>query len=76
MFEVLPCVSLNPPSTLLIHLYPYQRNDDLAIRVCLEVVLLLEALAEDTVVVDFAVDGQRDGSLFVDERLSTGVYPE
>jgi hypothetical protein len=74
MFEVLPCVSLNPPSTLLIH--PYQRNDDLAIRVCLEVVLLLEALAEDTVVVDFAVDGQRDGSLFVDERLSTGVYPE
>jgi hypothetical protein len=74
MFEVLPCVSLNPRSNLAYH--PYQRNDDLAIRVCLEVVLLLEALAEDTVVVDFAVDGQRDGSLFIDERLSTRVYPE
>ena len=41
---------------------------------CLEVVRLLQALAEDSVVVDLAVDGQRDGSLIVDKRLSAGVY--
>jgi hypothetical protein len=57
-------------------IHPYQRNDDLAIRVCLKVILLLEALAEDAVIVDFAVDGQRYGSLIVDERLSTRVYPQ
>jgi hypothetical protein len=28
------------------------------------------------VVVDFAVDGQRDGSLIVDERLSARFCPE
>ena len=50
-----------------------QRNDHLAIRVCLEFVGLLEALAENAVVVDLTVDGQRDGSLLVDERLSAGV---
>jgi hypothetical protein len=53
---------------------PHQRNDDLAIRVCLEVVWLLEALAEDSVVVDFAIDSQRDSLLLVDERLSARVY--
>jgi len=38
--------------------------------VCLEVVRVLEGLAEDSVVVDLAVDGQGDGSLIVDEWLS------
>jgi hypothetical protein len=52
----------------------YQRNDDLAIRVCLEVVWLLETLAEDSVVVDLAVDCKRDGSLIVDERLRARVW--
>jgi hypothetical protein len=42
--------------------------------VCLEVVWLLQAVAEDTVVVDFAIDSQRDGFLFVYERLGTGIY--
>jgi hypothetical protein len=42
--------------------------------VCLEVVRLLEAVAEDAVVVDFAIDSQRDGFLVVDERLGTGIY--
>jgi hypothetical protein len=51
-----------------------QRDDDLAIRVCLELVRCLEALAEDAVVVDLAVDRQRDGSLLVDERLGARVW--
>ena len=56
-------------------MFEVQRDDDLAVRVCLELVRCLEALAEDTVVVDLAVDGQRDGSLLVDERLSARVCP-
>jgi hypothetical protein len=40
--------------------------------VCLEVVRGLERLAEDSVVVDFTVDSQGDGSLIVDEGLSAG----
>jgi hypothetical protein len=51
----------------------YQRNDNLAIRVCLEVVRGLERLAEDSVVVDLTVDSQGDGSLIVDEGLSAGL---
>jgi hypothetical protein len=51
----------------------YQRYYDLAVRVCLEVVRLLEAFAEDTVVVDFAIDGQGDGALIVDQRLGARV---
>jgi hypothetical protein len=42
--------------------------------VCLEVVWLLEALAEDSVVVDLAVDGKGYRSFIIDKRLSTGVY--
>jgi uncharacterized protein YkvS len=41
--------------------------------VCLEVVWVLEGLAENSVIVDLAVDSQRDGSLIVDERLSARV---
>jgi hypothetical protein len=41
--------------------------------VCLEVVRVLEGFAEDSVVVDLAVHGQRDGSLVVDEWLSARV---
>jgi hypothetical protein len=52
---------------------PYQRNDDFAVRVCLEVVGRLEALAEDAVVVDFAIDGERDSLLLVDQGLRTRV---
>jgi hypothetical protein len=56
-------------------MFEVQGDDDLAIRVCLEFVGLLEALAENAVVVDLAVDGQGDGTLLVDERLSAGVCP-
>jgi hypothetical protein len=54
MLEVLPELAC------AIHthaLCSYQRNDDLAIRVCLEVVWLLQSFAENTVIVDFAIDG-------------------
>ena len=51
----------------------YQRNDNLAIRVRLEVVLGLQLLAQDTVVVDLAVDGKGKSLIIVDEGLGTGV---
>lgn len=54
-------------------MFEIQRDDDLAIRMCLEFVGLLQALAENAVVVDLAVDGQRDGSLLIDEWLSARV---
>jgi hypothetical protein len=40
---------------------------------CLEVVGVLQALTEDSVVVNFAVDGQRDTLVIVDEWLSARV---
>jgi hypothetical protein len=52
------------PCKLLLSIYiyssAYQWDNDFAVRVCLEVVFLLEALAEDTVVVDLAIDRQGD----------------
>jgi len=48
-------------------------DDDLAVRVCLERVRFREALAEDFVVVDLAVDGKSDGFVLVENRLSTSV---
>jgi hypothetical protein len=41
---------------------------------CLEIVRLLQALAEDSVVVDLAIDGQGNSFFFVHERLSARVY--
>jgi len=41
--------------------------------VCLEVVRLLQALAENTVVVNLAIDRQRHGLLVVDKRLSARI---
>lgn len=52
----------------------YQGNDDLTVRVSLEVVLGLQVLAQDTVVVDFAVNGEGEGGVIVDKGLSTGVW--
>jgi hypothetical protein len=51
----------------------YQRNDDLTIRVSLEVVLGLQGFPQNTVVVDLAVDGEGKGLVIVDEGLGTGV---
>jgi hypothetical protein len=49
----------------------YQGNDNLAIRLCLEVVWLLQVLSDLTVVVDLAVDGKDDGVIGVGQGLST-----
>jgi hypothetical protein len=43
---------------------------------CLEVVLLLQSLSQDPVVVDFAVDGQGNAAIIVDEGLRSGVWCE
>jgi hypothetical protein len=40
---------------------------------CLEVVGCLEALAKDAVVVDFAIDGKRDGLILADQGLCARV---
>lgn len=53
---------------------PYQRDDDFAVRVCLESVWLLEVLADDLVVVDFTVDSQCNAAIIVHQRLCTAVW--
>lgn len=40
---------------------------------CLEVVVGLQSLSQDTVVVDFAIDGQDEGFVLVDKGLRSGV---
>lgn len=55
------------------HVTTYQRNDDLAVGGGLEVVRVVEALADQTVVVDLTVDGQNDGVIGVGEGLSAGL---
>lgn len=52
----------------------YQRSDDFAVGMCLEVIWCLQFLSDDTVVIDLAVDGQGKVSIFADEGLSTGVF--
>jgi hypothetical protein len=44
--------------------------------VCLEVVLGVQVLAEDTVVVDFTVDSEGQGLVIVDKGLGAGVWKE
>jgi hypothetical protein len=51
----------------------YQGNDNFTVRVCLEVVLGVKALPQKTVVVDFAIDGEGEAAVLVDEGLGTGV---
>ena len=41
----------------------------------LEVVLGIQTFSQDTVVVNFAIDSQGEGSIFVNEGLGTGVCP-
>lgn len=40
---------------------------------CLEVVRLLEALPEDAVVVDLAIDSESNGLVIVEERLGARI---
>jgi len=44
--------------------------------VCLEVILVLERLSEDSVVVNLSVDGQVDVSILADKGLSSTVCTE
>lgn len=49
-------------------------NDDLAVRMRLEVVRLLQRLSNDAMVVDLAVDCQCNSVVIVDQRLSACVH--
>ena len=51
----------------------HQRNDDLAVRCGLEVIRLLQALSNQTVVVDLAIDGENDGLVGIGKRLGAGL---
>jgi hypothetical protein len=51
----------------------YQGNDDFAVRVGLEVVLVVKVLADGSVVVDLTVDSEGEGAVIVDKGLGTGV---
>jgi hypothetical protein len=51
----------------------HQWYDDLAVRVRLERVGRLEALAYPAMVVDLAVDGQNDAVVLVGQRLRAGL---
>ncbi len=51
----------------------YKWDNNFAIGVSLEVVWLLQILANDSVVVDLTIDGERDGLVGVGEWLSTGL---
>lgn len=46
-----------------------QRNDNFAVGVCLEMVWGLKSLANDSVVVNLAIDGQGDAIILVGKRL-------
>jgi len=50
-----------------------QGNDDLAVGVGLEGVGFGEVLAQDLVVVDFAVDGEGDGLIVAEDGLGAGL---
>lgn len=51
----------------------HQRNDDLAIGMCLEVVWCLQGLANQPMVVDLAVDGKNNGVIGVGQGLSAAL---
>lgn len=82
--ENIPSSMLQRPVPCSLYWHEYWREDDvrrhthqvhdhLAVGMCLERSGVLERLSEVKVVVDFAVDGEDDGLIVVDERLGTGV---
>lgn len=76
MNQISNCSPLQDCILILCLSFTYQRNDDLAVGVSLEVVLGLEGFPQNTVVIDLAVDGEREGLVIVDEWLGTGVWTE
>jgi hypothetical protein len=53
--------------------HTHQRNDDFAIRGGLEVVGLLQALPDQTVVVDLAIDGEDNALISIGKWLSSAL---
>ena len=53
--------------------WTYQWDNDFAIRMRLEVVLCLQALSQDSVIIDLSVDCQSQRLVVVDQGLSAGV---
>jgi len=51
----------------------YQWNNDFAIGVSLEMIWLLKRLADDSVVIDLAVDSQCDALICVGEGLCSAL---
>ena len=41
---------------------------------CLIVIVDIEGFSEDSMVIDFTIDGESDGGVIVDEGLRSGVY--
>lgn len=58
----------------MINYSTHQRNDDLAIRVRLELVRLLQARAQLDMVINLAIDGEDNLSIGAHERLCASVY--
>jgi len=52
---------------------PYQRYYDFAIGVGLEVVRMLQLLAQDSMIIDLAIDGERQRSIIIDKRLGASI---
>ena len=53
--------------------FPHQWYYDLAIGVCLEVVRVFQSFADDSVVVNFAIDSKGNAIVTVGEWLSSGI---
>ena len=51
----------------------YQGDNDFAIGMGLELIGMFQLLAQDSVVVDLAIDRQGEGAILVEKRLGTGV---
>jgi hypothetical protein len=54
----------------------YQRNDDLAVGMCLEVICVLQMLSDETMVIDLAVDSQNNGVIGVGQGLGARLCEE
>jgi hypothetical protein len=49
-------------------------QNDLAVRVCLELYVPLDLLAQDSVIVNLAIDGQKERIVLVGERLRAAIW--
>lgn len=50
-----------------------QVHDDLAVGMRLELRRVLQSFSQCQVVVDFAIDGEYERLILIDQRLSTGI---